>query len=153
MKRQRLYKRGMGGPPVFLRSVGILPTSFFFRTSSACRGVAQFGSAPRSKATRALASQHFPQGPEEGLAYRLAGAERRQSRRPVGISTCPPIITGISISRALFNCRGVAQPGSAPRSGRGGRGFESRRPDQKASPSGGFFGAGMKNPRSKLESS
>lgn len=28
-------------------------------------------------------------------------------------------------------CRGVAQSGSAPRSGRGGRGFESRRPDHR----------------------
>ena len=29
--------------------------------------------------------------------------------------------------------RGVAQPGSAPRSGRGGRQFESGHPDQSAS--------------------
>lgn len=49
----------------------------------------------------------------------------------------------IGIKQTLYICgpvRGVAQPGSALRSGRRGRGFESRHPDQNSSLVTGYVG-------------
>ena len=41
------------------------------------------------------------------------------------------IVVAMKLSTVyIINCRGVAQSGSAPRLGRGGRRFESSRPDQ-----------------------
>lgn len=43
--------------------------------------------------------------------------------------------SSIKLNLHCFLRRDVAQPGSAPRSGRGGRRFESGHPDKKKSPS------------------
>ena len=59
-----------------------------------------------------------------------AGASKNplDARRQIGTI---PSRTGFG--RKEPRCRDVAQPGSAPSSGRGGRGFESRRPDHRLS--------------------
>ena len=61
-----------------------------------------------------------------------AVADRYQ--RVVDLNRCTPLPWPKQAEKTcckLLNCRGVAQPGSAPALGAGGRVFESRRPDHK----------------------
>src|ERR1039458_2135034 len=67
------------------------------------------------------------------LAWLWLGYEKGLLR-PSGASQARPIILVLSLKDGHFSCRGVAQPGSAPALGAGGRAFKSPRPDQKNQP-------------------
>lgn len=92
-------------------------------------------------------SSHSPELPA------IVNSDTPDSPSRTGISLAPRSEITVPFPRPVIRTtpisRGVAQSGSAPRSGRGGRGFESRRPDHAGNPSHPWRD---ENPRSGFES-
>ena len=79
---------------------------------------------------RGVSSKWGPGGGGWGAWWRPASAGRQPTRHPDVTARGASVIMGIRrVARSVAG-RGVAQPGSAPALGAGGRWFESSRPDQ-----------------------
>ena len=81
---------------------------------------------------REIAREAPPRGPKDEADFAFVTLERRPSAKAPETSCGAMRLSTIKRLESGFGhfCRSVAQPGSAPRSGRGGRRFESSHSDQ-----------------------